>query len=302
MGQRIDQFCESLRLKLTNVDSNMDSLKAKIDGKAEGAEQDVRHHLDSVKKRIEQGRAKVTAAQADVKNWVDDRKTVTADKIAETAEFFSFGTNDLTQTALGMSRDDYGPFISAYTDPKKADDNCARAVLTPIGRYLFRRPLTDAEQASYVQMANAATSKAGDFYSGIQLALGAMLVSPNFLYIVESGEPDPAHPGQMRLDNYSRAARLSYLLWDTTPSTVLLDAADRGELTDGNAPTQYYRTYGLFFENPDLLADLRGNHWELWQTMPLKELPRKEIEEKVTRARYIIRELEIAGKRKELAK
>ena len=49
------------------------------------------------------------------------RGAITADKIAETAEFFSFGTNDLTQTALGMSRDDYGPFISAYTDPKKAD-------------------------------------------------------------------------------------------------------------------------------------------------------------------------------------
>jgi len=49
------------------------------------------------------------------------RAALLADKIAETAEFFSFGTNDLTQTTLGMSRDDYGPFISAYTDPKKAD-------------------------------------------------------------------------------------------------------------------------------------------------------------------------------------
>jgi pyruvate,orthophosphate dikinase len=49
------------------------------------------------------------------------RACVVADEIAETAEFFSFGTNDLTQTTLGMSRDDYGPFISVYTDPKKAD-------------------------------------------------------------------------------------------------------------------------------------------------------------------------------------
>ncbi|MBL8796637.1 MAG: pyruvate, phosphate dikinase [Planctomycetia bacterium] len=49
------------------------------------------------------------------------RACVTADAIAQSAEFFSFGTNDLTQTTLGMSRDDYGPFISAYTDPKKAD-------------------------------------------------------------------------------------------------------------------------------------------------------------------------------------
>ena len=49
------------------------------------------------------------------------RACVTADEIAQSAEFFSFGTNDLTQTTLGMSRDDYGPFISAYTDPKRAD-------------------------------------------------------------------------------------------------------------------------------------------------------------------------------------
>ncbi len=49
------------------------------------------------------------------------RAAVTADEIAKSAEFFSFGTNDLTQTTLGMSRDDYGPFISAYTDPKRAD-------------------------------------------------------------------------------------------------------------------------------------------------------------------------------------
>ena len=49
------------------------------------------------------------------------RACVAAGDIAKTAEFFSFGTNDLTQTALGISRDDYGPFISVYTDPKKAE-------------------------------------------------------------------------------------------------------------------------------------------------------------------------------------
>jgi pyruvate,orthophosphate dikinase len=49
------------------------------------------------------------------------RACVTAGEIAQAAEFFSFGTNDLTQTTLGISRDDYQPFISVYTDPKKAD-------------------------------------------------------------------------------------------------------------------------------------------------------------------------------------
>ncbi len=44
------------------------------------------------------------------------RAALVADKIAEDAEFFSFGTNDLTQTTLGMSRDDSGSFIPAYTE------------------------------------------------------------------------------------------------------------------------------------------------------------------------------------------
>ena len=44
------------------------------------------------------------------------RGALTADEIAQTAEFFSFGTNDLTQTALGISRDDMGNFLNAYTE------------------------------------------------------------------------------------------------------------------------------------------------------------------------------------------
>ena len=44
------------------------------------------------------------------------RGALTAAEIAETAEFFSFGTNDLTQTCLGMSRDDMGSFLQRYTD------------------------------------------------------------------------------------------------------------------------------------------------------------------------------------------
>jgi len=42
------------------------------------------------------------------------RAAVTADEIAEVAEFFSFGTNDLTQTTLGLSRDDMGSFFDDY--------------------------------------------------------------------------------------------------------------------------------------------------------------------------------------------
>jgi pyruvate,orthophosphate dikinase len=44
------------------------------------------------------------------------RAALAAEKIAEDAEFFSFGTNDLTQTALGMSRDDSGSFLPTYLE------------------------------------------------------------------------------------------------------------------------------------------------------------------------------------------
>ena len=46
------------------------------------------------------------------------RAALVAGKIAETAEFFSFGTNDLTQMTFGFSRDDIGGFLPAYLEKK----------------------------------------------------------------------------------------------------------------------------------------------------------------------------------------
>ena len=46
------------------------------------------------------------------------RAAITADKIAEEAEFFSFGTNDLTQMTFGFSRDDAGKFLGSYYENK----------------------------------------------------------------------------------------------------------------------------------------------------------------------------------------
>src|SRR5207249_9416837 len=51
------------------------------------------------------------------------RAALVADQIARDAEFFSFGTNDLTQTALGMSRDDSGSFLPAYAELDIVDTN-----------------------------------------------------------------------------------------------------------------------------------------------------------------------------------
>ncbi|MCI8870119.1 MAG: pyruvate, phosphate dikinase, partial [Lawsonibacter sp.] len=65
------------------------------------------------------------------------RAVVTADEIAPLADFFSFGTNDLTQMAFGFSRDDAGKFLSTYYDKKiYENDPFARLDQAGVGRML----------------------------------------------------------------------------------------------------------------------------------------------------------------------
>jgi hypothetical protein len=110
------------------------------------------------------------------------------------------------------------------------DDACTSKFLTRLGRLLYRRPVFAAELRGYINSAAVASRKTGDFYNGLALALAAMLESPPFLFRVESSEPDPAHPGQGRVDSYSKAQRLSFLFWNTAPDSALLTAAQKGEL------------------------------------------------------------------------
>jgi hypothetical protein len=117
--------------------------------------------------------------------------------------------------------------------PAKAiekDDACATQFIARTGRLLFRRPLTQQELQTEVKDAGESATKLGNFYSGLELSVAAMLVSPQFLFRQEASEPDPDNAGQRRLDAYSKASRLSFFLWDTTPDSDLLDAAEKGDL------------------------------------------------------------------------
>ena len=63
------------------------------------------------------------------------RAALTADEIAKEAEFFSFGTNDLTQMTFGFSRDDAGKFLGAYYDKKiYENDPFAKLDQTGVGK------------------------------------------------------------------------------------------------------------------------------------------------------------------------
>jgi hypothetical protein len=115
-----------------------------------------------------------------------------------------------------------------------ADDPCITSVLETLGRRAWRRPLTEDELARYASVATTtAELLGGDPWLGLQYAVAGLLQSPNFLYRVELGTPvSEDDPFLVRLDAYELASRLSYLVWNTTPDDVLLDAAAAGELED----------------------------------------------------------------------
>lgn len=115
-------------------------------------------------------------------------------------------------------------------NPTQADDTCARQFIESYGERLFRRPLTESETLARLKTASTGARQTGDFYAGLKLALTSLLVAPEFLFRMETAEPDPADPRQYRLDGYAKAARVSFLLWDSGPDQELLAAARSGAI------------------------------------------------------------------------
>ncbi len=91
---------------------------------------------------VETADAEIAAANADIKYHVGTmieipRAALTADEIAKEADFFCFGTNDLTQMTFGFSRDDAGKFLNAYYDTKIFEnDPFAKLDQTGVGKLM----------------------------------------------------------------------------------------------------------------------------------------------------------------------
>lgn len=115
-------------------------------------------------------------------------------------------------------------------DVQRADDACAREFIGKYGELLLRRPLTRAELDGRLKIAARGAQQAKDFRAGLKLTLTSLLVAPEFLFRIETAEPDPAAPTELRLDGYTKASRLSFLFWDSTPDAALLSAARTGDI------------------------------------------------------------------------
>ncbi len=122
-------------------------------------------------------------------------------------------------------------------------DKAAMECLQPLMRRAFRQSVTAEEVRPYAQLVKDATDRGESYYRGLQIAITAVLVSPRFLFRVESPPEDwqPENEDDaVPLTQHQLATRLAYFLWSSTPDEQLLDDADKGRL-DQNKIEQHVR-------------------------------------------------------------
>jgi hypothetical protein len=110
-----------------------------------------------------------------------------------------------------------------------SEATCARQILSGLARRAFRRPVTDAELAGWLELADKLRSSGNIYEDGLKAALRSVLLSPHFLYMVEKSRAGGAG-GVAPLNDHELATRLSYFLWSTMPDATLAAAADAGGL------------------------------------------------------------------------
>lgn len=136
---------------------------------------------------------------------------------------------------------------------------CAEKILSTLARRAFRRPVTSADLKPLLAFFNDGRRE-GDFDAGIQKALMAMLVSPDFLFRVEQDPPGSAPGAVYALNDYELASRLSFFLWSSIPDDQLLDIADQGKLKDSAVLAQQVRRM-LDDPRAQALVDNLGGQW-----------------------------------------
>ncbi len=126
-----------------------------------------------------------------------------------------------------------------FRTPKTAEEfhEAASAVIERFMRRAYRRPVTGGEVAKLIRLAELARENGDGFERGIQLAVQAVLASPQFLFRVELYRPERDKKGKVidaaggaRLNDFEVAARLSYFLWSSMPDDELSKLALEGKL------------------------------------------------------------------------
>jgi mono/diheme cytochrome c family protein len=108
---------------------------------------------------------------------------------------------------------------------------CARRIVSATARRAYRRPVADRDIAVPLQLFTQARAENG-FEAGIEVALRAILTSPEFLFRIEREPAGVAAGSSYRVSDLELASRLSFFLWSSIPDDRLLAAAERGRLRE----------------------------------------------------------------------
>ena len=120
--------------------------------------------------------------------------------------------------------------IFVQPDDKKTVRQCARDILNKLATRAFRRPVKYDELEKYVKLVELTMNRKESFEQGIQVAMQAILVSPHFLFRVETNSEFVGSSGSHRITDYQLASRLSYFLWSSMPDDALFSLAEKGTL------------------------------------------------------------------------
>ena len=118
---------------------------------------------------------------------------------------------------------------TAATGDSAAQQACAGQLVDSLGLRAYRRPVTAEERTRLLGVYTSAREFL-DFKGSVSTMLQTMLMSPQFLYRIESGTAVDGSPGVQKVDPYALASRLSYFLWGSMPDDALLQSAKDGKL------------------------------------------------------------------------
>ncbi|WP_165229688.1 DUF1592 domain-containing protein [Aquisphaera insulae] len=119
-------------------------------------------------------------------------------------------------------------FVVARPGDDLPAEEAARRCIAAFARRAFRRPVEAAEVERPLRLYRRAAGRGEGFEDAVRLSLRAVLVSPAFLYLLETDRTDGEGP--YRVTDHELACRLSYFLWSSMPDGELFDLADAGRL------------------------------------------------------------------------
>jgi hypothetical protein len=138
---------------------------------------------------------------------------------------------------------------------------CARVIVERLAHRAYRRPVTTNEITQLTNLVSQAEKDTGSFEDGLTVAIQAMLLSPHFLFRIESARPaSRSSKATTSLSQHELASRLSYFLWSSMPDDELLAAADRSRLARPAALAAQVRRM-MLDPKADALIDNFGGQW-----------------------------------------